>query len=145
MRLGTLEWNQFFGCCNIRIYRVRFGFVGLTEKEDTASKEEAFVSVKLTHSGTEEIVDKDNKSHKFEHDAITAMYSFNLHHDGTIKEVENGNINEADVGQPKTNYATPGPFPDYWEIDLHASLFHLLDFSGVTDAYFDFCGTNYAF
>ena len=47
--------------------------------------------------------------------------------------------------QPVTSYAAPGPFADDWEIDLQYSDLYLPDFSNVTEAYFDFCGTNYAF
>ena len=103
------------------------------------------MSIRVTHSGTEVIVGKDSSSYEFVHDAIATRYSFNLYPDGTIKVQDNGNIGEADVDQPATSYAPPGPFADYWEIDLHHSDLHLLDFSNVTKAYFDFCGTNYAF
>ncbi|KAF8817289.1 hypothetical protein BYT27DRAFT_7237498 [Phlegmacium glaucopus] len=133
----TIEKNDFSGCCNVRIYRVRFGFTGLVAKET------ARVSVVVRHSGKEVIVSKDDSSYKFIHNAIKTVYSFNLHPDGTYMVLDNGNIGEADVGQPATSYAAPGPFTD-WEIDLTNSDLYLLDFSNVSEAYFDFCGTNYA-
>ena len=142
MYKDTVQKNDFSGCCNVRIYRVRFGFTGLAVKN---SKLE-LVKVDLKHSGEETIVDRLNSGHKFVHDAVKAIYSFNLDSDGLIKVEDNGNIGEADVGHVATSYAAIGPFTDDWEVSLKNStdLDHL-DFSKVTEAYFDFCGTNYPF
>lgn len=142
VRKGTITKNpQFAGHSDVRIYRVYFKFIGLVAKE-----EGAFVSVKLTHSGREEIVDKDNNSHMFVHDPIITTYSFSLSPgiNGKVKEKDNANFGEANVGHSETNYAPPGPFTD-WEIDLSNSTTKLLDFSNVTKAYFEFFGTNYSF
>ena len=49
------------------------------------------------------------------------------------------------MDEPATYYAAPGLFPvDGWAVDLRASTLNALDFSNVTEAYFDFSGTNYA-
>lgn len=134
--------SNFSGCCNIRIYYVRFGFDGLRVVE---GKEQARVSVGFRHSGEEEFVDRYNGSHKFVHEAITTMYSFILDPKGQFTVQNDGNIGMSDVGDPAKTHAAPGPFADNWEIDLHNSQLDRLDFSNVTKAYFDFCGTNYSF
>ena len=85
----TIKRNDFSDCCNIRIYRMRFGFMGLVAKEKT------HVSIKITHSGKEVIVSRDNSSNTFVHDSIATRYSFNLYPDGTFKVQDNGNIDEA--------------------------------------------------
>ncbi|KAG6826788.1 hypothetical protein H0H92_014396 [Tricholoma furcatifolium] len=132
----------FSECCNVRVYRVRFGFENLKVK----GTERAFVMVNLKHSGKETIVDRDNKDHRFIHDPITCLYSYYLDPDGSIHVEDNGNIGEADVDEPSTHYAAPGPFADDWTVKLaSATQLTRLDFSGVTKAYFDFCGTNYGF
>lgn len=106
----------------------------------------AYVGVNLRHKGEEIIVDRKNTGHKFVHDPISITYSFILNPGGTVEILDNGNIAEADVDEPAKNYAAPGLFPvDGWVIDLRASALASLDFSNVTEAYFDFCGTNYAF
>lgn len=140
MEKDTIQKNDFSGCCNVRIYRVRFGLTGLA-----TDKLEAFVSVTLTHSGNEIIMDRENLRHTFEHDPISTKYSFNLYPNGSIEVGDNGNIAEANVDETATSYAAPGPFPSQWTVDLRDSQLDNLDFSNVTDAYFDFCGTNYAF
>ncbi|KAM6497685.1 hypothetical protein JOM56_005633 [Amanita muscaria] len=142
MYKDTIKKNDFSGCCNVRIYRVRFGLTGLAPKK---SNKMPRVTVIFKHSGGEIIVDRENLEHKFIHEPIAAIYSFHLNPDGTIVVQDNGNIGEADVDKPETNYAAPGPFADDWEVDLKSSDLIHLDFSKVTEAYFDFCGTNYPF
>jgi len=131
--------SEFAGCCNVRIYRVRFGITGLI------ARRQAYVNVNLKHKGQETIVDRKNVGHVYVHDPISISYSFSLNSDGKIDVLDNGNVAEADVDEPAKNYAAPGPFPvDGWVVDLRASTLNALDFSKVTEAYFDFCGTNYA-
>ena len=91
----------------------------------------------------ETVVDKLNAAHKYTHDQIAIVYSFNLLSDGTVQVLDDGNIAQADVNEVATTYAAPGPFTD-WTVSLADSDVNHLDFSGVKDAYFDFCGTNYA-
>lgn len=139
MYKDTTPKNDFSGCCNVRIYRVRFGLTGLVAKKRT------HVVVSLKHSGEEIIVDGDNLGHRFTHEPVTTVYSFHLDPHGMIHVQDNGNIAEADVDEPEKHYAAPGPFADNWTVDLNYSIVTSLDFSNVTEAYFDFCGTNYAF
>jgi hypothetical protein len=139
MYKNTKTKNDFSACCNVRIYRVRFGLTGLT------AKKQARLTVTFRHSGGEIIVDRKNLGHRFVHDPIVSVYSFQLDTDGKIEVLDNGNIGEADVNATATNFAAPGPFADDWTVDLKASDLVKLDFSKVTEAYFDFCGTNYAF
>lgn len=132
--------NEFSGSCNIRIYRARFGLTGLIAKKSTR------VAVILRHGGGEIIVDRKDVGHRFVHDPISILYSFYLSTDGSINVLDNGNIAEADVDEPVKHYAAPGLFADDWTVNLTQSEhLDLLDFSNVTEAYFDFCGTNYAF
>lgn len=120
---------------------MRFGFTGLAVKESNP----VLVMVNLKHGGEETIVDRLSSGHEFVHDSVTAVYSYNLSSDGSITVEDNGNIGEADVDQVATSYAAIGPFTDDWEISLKNSRLNHLDFSNVTEAYFDFCGTNYSF
>lgn len=136
---GPGKKNDFSGLCNIRIYRVRFALTGLVAKET------ARLSATLTHSGGEIIVDRNNLPHRFIHDAITTSYSFRLYPSGKIEVLDDGNIAGLNVDETVTTYAAPGPFADEWKVDLTNSDLVHLDFSNVTEAYFDFCGTNYAF
>ena len=142
---STPTGSDFTGNYNIRIYRARFNFAGLKLTEEAKRLQEpARVKVTLRHSGTETVVDVKNSAHLFTHDGIQTMYSFHLYPDGTIKAQDNGNIGGVDVDERETTFAAPGPFADYWEVDLNGTQFNHLDFKKVTDAYFDFCGTNYA-
>ena len=64
------------------------------------------------------------------------------------RSLDNGNIGGADVNQVASSYAAPGPFAE-WRVtgsfeQANVDLLGLLDFSQVTDAYFDFFGTDYA-
>ncbi|KAF9565091.1 hypothetical protein CPC08DRAFT_213736 [Agrocybe pediades] len=132
--------NEFTGCCNIRVYRARFGLTGLVAKKS------AYVGCNLVHTGKEVLVDRQSVGLTFVHDPISITYSYVLSPDGTINVLDNGNLAEADVDEPAKSYAAPGAFPvEGWKVDLRASALEDLDFSGVTEAYFDFCGTNYAF
>lgn len=97
----------------------------------------------MVHKGTDTLVDKLNAAHKFTHDQISLIYSFNLLSDGTIQVLDDGNIAQADVNEVATSYAPPGPFAD-WTVSLADSDVNHLDFSEMKDAFFDFCGTNYA-
>ena len=135
------EAGDFAGCCNVRIYKARFGFTGLKTANGV---EEARVQVALTHGGNETIVSRKNAI-EFEHDPVTVIYSFVLQNDGLVNPLDDGNIGLPDVNQTATTYAPPGPFAK-WTVRFGDSTeFGKLDFSGVTDAFFDFCGTNYAF
>lgn len=132
--------TPFTGSCNIRIHRVRFGLTGLTIQED-ADVKRANVIVHITHSGKETIVDRNNKDHTFDHDPLTANYSYVLTSDGEIKPESNGSW----VSEKGSDYALPGLFPEYWVINLKNSETNVLDFDKVTEGYMDFCGTDYAF
>ena len=123
------------------MYRARFGFTGLKLAPLAKS---ARITVRMVHRGVETIVDRLNAAHKFTHDQIAIVYSFNLLSDGSVQVLDDGNIAQADVNEVATSYAAPGPFTD-WTVSLADSDVNHLDFSGVKDAYFDFCGTNYAF
>ncbi|KAG6856632.1 hypothetical protein H0H87_002382, partial [Tephrocybe sp. NHM501043] len=89
MHKNAIKKNDFSGCCNIRIYRVRFGFTGLKiQGKDLTAR----VTVTSKHSGDEIIVDRNNLDHKFVHDSITAIYSYDLRSDGSMSVLDNGNI-----------------------------------------------------
>ncbi|KAG6819310.1 hypothetical protein H0H93_013136 [Arthromyces matolae] len=141
MHKTTIQKNDFSGCCNVRIYRVRFGFENLKVK----GTEPARVTVTLTHSGKETIVHRTNMDHQFVHDPIKCVYSYNLHPDGSIDVLDNGNISGADVDEPAKKFAAPGPFAEDWTVSLTNSDLTRLDFGSVKKGYFDFCGTNFAF
>ncbi|OJJ42655.1 hypothetical protein ASPZODRAFT_169945 [Penicilliopsis zonata CBS 506.65] len=141
----TPKAGDFAGCCNVRLYRVRFQMKGLklnTSKRQPA--EEALVKFTLTHGGHETLVDRANLGMDFDHDPVRVLYSFRLHADGTQTVLDNGNVAESDINQVATSYAAPGPFAE-WTISMAGSDFDNLDLTHVTGAYFDFCGTNYAF
>ena len=136
----TSPTNDFSGCCNVRVYKVRLVFDGLTTKGHAKSGR---LTATITHGGTESIVDKKNLEHVYTHDAIDVDYSFNLKSDGTMENLSDGNIAQADVNNQATAYAAPGPFTT-WHIDLNNSEISHLDFSNVKAIYLDFCGTDYA-
>lgn len=95
------------------------------------------------HKGAETIIDKSGTPHDYVHDSISIVYSYILNDDGSIQEVDDGNIAEADVDNQATTYAAPGPFTQ-WSVSIADSDLDLLDLSGVDGSYFDFFGTNYS-
>ncbi|KAH7885570.1 hypothetical protein F5I97DRAFT_1413611 [Phlebopus sp. FC_14] len=134
--------GDFKNACNVRVYRARFGFTGL--KTASGVNEDVRVIVTLTHGGNETIVNRSNEAIHFEHNPVSTLYSFRMRGDKVTSVMDNGNIGQADINQTATSYAAPGPFAE-WTVDLDGTEFEKLDFSGVTEAFFDFCGTNYAF
>ena len=126
------------------MYRVRFNLVGLQLKKKEKPVEDALVMFNLTHGGIETIVDRANRGLDFEHDRVKVLYSFRLKSDGTRTVLDNGNIAESDINQVATSYAAPGPFTE-WTVDMAGTDFANVDVKDVTQAYFDFCGTNYPF
>ncbi|KAF8431464.1 hypothetical protein L210DRAFT_2982969 [Boletus edulis BED1] len=140
----TTPSGDFKGCCNVRVYRARFKFTGLKTAADVKDGEEVFVHVQLTHNGHETIVNRSNEAVEFEHSPIATIYSYYLHKNGKMSVLDNGNIAESDINHTATSYAPPGPFAE-WKVDLDGTEFDKLDFSDVTDAFFDLCGTNYAY
>ncbi|KAG6379344.1 hypothetical protein JVT61DRAFT_11805 [Boletus reticuloceps] len=136
--------GDFKGCCNVRVYRARFKFTGLKTAADVKDGEEVFVHVQLTHNGHETIVNRSNEAVEFEHSPIATIYSYYLHNNGKMSVLDNGNIAESDINHTATSYAPPGPFAE-WKVELDGTEFDKLDFSDVTDAFFDLCGTNYAY
>lgn len=122
----TLPKNEFSGCCNVRVYKARFGFAGLKLAPGVTS---ARVAVRMIHSGQETLVDQLNGEHEFTHESISVMFSFNLFPDG-IKVVDDGNIAMSDVDKDATSYAPPGPFTT-WTVDLTDTDTTKLDFSST--------------
>ncbi|KAJ7714460.1 hypothetical protein B0H14DRAFT_3015165 [Mycena olivaceomarginata] len=143
--------GDFDGCCNIRIYRVRFVFIGLRTATKLERGESVFVRTTLVHSGNDTIMDRSGKTFSFDHDGVSTPYSFRLESDGSIKVIDDGNVGQADVNAVATSYAAPGPFAE-WTVSLKWTLhangiekdWDGLDLSQVSEAYLDFCGTNYA-
>ncbi|KAH0832337.1 hypothetical protein J3R83DRAFT_13353 [Lanmaoa asiatica] len=140
----TTPAGDFIGCCNVRVYRARFGFTGLKTAVGVKNGEEAFVHVELTHGGHETIVNRSDEAVEFEHSPVGTIYSYHLLNDGKMSVLDNGNIAESDINHTATSYAPPGPFAE-WKVDMNGTEFEKLDFSRVTDAFFDFCGTNYSY
>ncbi|KAH7881755.1 hypothetical protein F5I97DRAFT_2076544 [Phlebopus sp. FC_14] len=138
----TKDAGDFKDCCNVRVYRVRFGFPGL--KTASGIQDEVRVHITLTHGGNETIVNRSNEGIHFDHNPVSAPYSFRMRGDKVTSVMDNGNIGEADINNTATSYAAPGPFAE-WTVDLDGTEFEKLDFSGVTEAFFDFCGTNYSY
>ncbi|KAJ7724702.1 hypothetical protein B0H14DRAFT_3003611 [Mycena olivaceomarginata] len=142
--------GEFDGCCNIRIYRVRFVFIGLRTTTKLERGESVFVRTTLVHSGNDTIMDRSGKTFSFDHDGVSTPYSFRLESDG-IKVIDDGNVGQADVNAVATSYAAPGPFAE-WTVSLKWTLhangiekdWDGLDLSQVSEAYLEFCGTNYA-
>jgi len=79
----TTSESEFSGCCNVRIYRVRFGITGLI------ARRQAYVNVNLKHKGQETIVDRKNVGHIYVHDPIHITYSFSLNPDGKVEILDN--------------------------------------------------------
>ena len=123
---------------------MRFGFIGLKPASSLAADQDARVQFTLTHDGNEAIIDRSNAKFTFDHDMISALFSFRLNGAGDMSIVDDGNIGEANINQTSTSYAAPGPFTD-WTVDISGTEFDKLDITGVTGAYLDFCGTNYAY
>ena len=135
--------GDFGGCCNVRIYRVRFGLTGLKTASALPKDKDALVKFTLRHGGSEVIVNRSNAGFEFEHDPVSTVFSFRVNGLGTKSVLDNGNIGESDLNQTATSYAALGPFTE-WTVSMAGTEFARLDLSSVTEAYFDFCGTNYA-
>ncbi|GJJ09136.1 hypothetical protein Clacol_003358 [Clathrus columnatus] len=133
--------GDFEDCCNIRLYRIRFGLTGL--RASTTDKK-ARVQFKLIHGGNETIFDRSNAAFQFKHEPVSTIFSFRVDDKGNRFVVDNGNVEESDAGRVVTSYAAPGPFTE-WTISMKGTEWDSLDKSKVTDGYFDFCGTNYTF
>lgn len=130
---------QFKGLCNVRINRVRFRITGL--KTASGVDGGVLVSVKLTHNGEETILGRQSNPFHFQHDAVSTTYAFRLYNANSIAVVD-GNIGEAQINQVASPYARIGPFAE-WKVEFVGVDVDKLDFTGVTGAYFDFCGTCY--
>ncbi|GJJ09108.1 hypothetical protein Clacol_003330 [Clathrus columnatus] len=137
----STDGGDFEGCCNIRIYRVRFVLAGL---KASAESKKALVQFTLTQGGNETIMDRSNAAYKFEHDPVSTIFSFRVDDKGTRSILDNGNIGESNINELATSYAAPGPFAE-WTISMKGTEWENLDTSEITDGYFDFCGTNYTF
>lgn len=76
----TPNAGDFTGCCNVRLYRVRFGLTGLKLSASLSgnAKTDARVQFTLIHGGQETLVDRSNAGFNFDHDEIPVLYSFRL-------------------------------------------------------------------
>ncbi|GJJ09105.1 hypothetical protein Clacol_003327 [Clathrus columnatus] len=110
----STDGGDFQGCCNIRLYRIRFVLVGL--KALTKSKK-ALVQFTLTQGGNETIMDRSNAAYKFEHDPVSTVFSFRVDDKGIRYILDNGNIGESNINELATSYAAPGPFAE-WTISM---------------------------
>ncbi|GJJ13687.1 hypothetical protein Clacol_007943 [Clathrus columnatus] len=136
--------GDFEGCCNIRIYRVRFALTGLKTSTSLPAGRDALVVFKLTHGGNETILDRSNAAFEFRHEPVSTIFSFRLDGGGYKSVLDNGNIGQSDINEVATSYAAPGPFSE-WTVNMKGTDWKHLDVGKVTDGYFDFCGTNYTF
>ncbi|KAK0703601.1 hypothetical protein B0T26DRAFT_757133 [Lasiosphaeria miniovina] len=136
--------GDFVGCCNVRVYRVRFRLTGLAPASSLKKDEDALVRFTLRQGGRETLVDRSNAKFEFDHDEVSTVFSFRVNGAGDTTPLDNGNIAGSDIDNMATSYAAPGPFAE-WTVDMSGTEFDKLDVTGVTEAYLDFCGTNYAY
>lgn len=81
----TTQAGGFKGCCNVRVYRARFGLTGLKTAVRVKDGEDMFVHAELTHGGDEAIVNHSNVSIQFEHSPVATIYSYCLRKSWTME------------------------------------------------------------
>ena len=123
--------NPFTPLTNVRITKVRAWIDGATTSDNE-------LSVIISHTGKETIIDKRDYSFDFYHDPRKVIFKYNTQHGGII---EDGDIGHA---ENDSNYALIGPFT-FWEISIKAKDNKGMDLSKVSAIRIEFYGTNYTF
>jgi hypothetical protein len=133
--------NPFFSQANVRLTKVRPWIQGATTQN-------GILTVDITHTGAETIVDPDtNTANFFTHDPITKNFKFDsaqIFQPSSI--VEDGDF--VDPNNPIKNgdmtFALPGPFTT-WTIQIDPASNTGLDMNGVDKISVEFWGTSFAF
>ncbi len=129
--------NPFFGMANVRLSKVRPWILG-------AEVDDGILTVEITQTGAETIVDPQNNENSFTHAAITKTFKFDtnpetMFHDKAI--VEDGDFDGASTSQ---DFAQPGPFT-VWQLSIDPKYNTGLDLSNVDQISIEFWGSSYPF
>lgn len=136
--------SDFDSCANVRVYRVRFYLQGLKAKGGSAGVEPQ-MKAEILHGGEETIVSRRGVPNFFDHSPLNTLHSYSVDASGNIVNIfDNGDLVKKTDDVKDSAFGAPGPFT-MWAVDSTFAEWDGLDVSGVTSAYLEFFGTNYAF
>ncbi|PPQ95709.1 hypothetical protein CVT26_008352 [Gymnopilus dilepis] len=142
-KLGNLS-SDFESSANVRVYRVRFYLQGLKAKSGFTGPEPQMKAV-ILHGGNETIVSRRGVPHYFEHSPLNTLHSYSINASGKVVNIfDNGDLVKKTDDVKDSAFGAPGPFTR-WTVNSTSAEWSRLDVSGVTSAYLEFFGTNYAF
>ncbi|KAJ3739417.1 hypothetical protein DFH05DRAFT_1560245 [Lentinula detonsa] len=134
--------SDFESSANVRVYRVRFYLQGLKAEECDSEPQMKAV---IQHNGEETIISRRGVANFFDHSPLNTLHSYSVDESGRIVNIfDNGDLVAKTNDVKDSAFGAPGPFTK-WNIDSSSAEWDGLDVSGVTSAYLEFFGTNYAF
>jgi hypothetical protein len=131
--------NPFYDKANVRLAKARPWVYGATTTDD-----QHILTVDLTHTGAETIVNPDNLTSDFTHEPITKTFQFDYTktpaYDQSAISLDSG----FDDKSEDNLYAQPGPFTT-WTLTINPKYNTSLDMSGVNEITLEFWGNSYGF
>jgi hypothetical protein len=133
-RHARLKDNPFADMANVRLLVVRVWVDGATSADGN-------ITLDITHTGSEKIVNRDGLIFSFSHDTKDAQFRYSLADNSIQLDGQIGKVTFAGSNTPewKSTYALVGPFT-YWQIEARDQANDELDLSNVTGVRMEFRG-----
>ena len=137
MKSTTESQCVFFDKANVRLAKVRPWVQG-------AVTDSGVLTVDITHTGAETIVDPTNNPIAFTHAPITKTFKFNTASSTMFEESAIVQDSNFDTPGQESLYAQPGPFT-IWRLSINQDYNTGLDLTNVDKITVEFQGNSFAF